>query len=238
MKLESLDIALLVVMVGLALATVMTARVLRSAILLAFTSAVLAVLMYRLGAPLASVFELSVCAGLIPAIFIAAVGMTQRLAGDDLAERKRQMWRRFAPLPGIVILVGVLLALWQPTIPTRVPTVLDANVGLVLVPAAAEAKAASAPTTTQAVAEANGAATAPAVALAEANGAATAPAMAAAESRPAPGQWVKVIDPNFKDSDVRQVLWNQRHADLLGQVTVLLAGAFAVVVLVKELRHD
>ena len=164
MKLDSLDIALLVVMVGLALATVMTARVLRSAIALAFTSAVVAVLMYRLAAPIASVFELSVCAGLIPAIFIAAVGMTRRLAGEELEERKRRTWRRFGPLPGVVILAGVLLAIWHPSLQFTMPAVVDA--------------------------------------------------------------------------DVRDILWNQRHADLLGQVAVLLAGAFAVVILVKELRHE
>jgi NADH:ubiquinone oxidoreductase subunit 6 (subunit J) len=195
MKLESLDIALLVVMVGLALATVMTARVLKSAIGLAFTSAVVAILMYRLGAPLASVFELSVCAGLIPAIFIATVGMTRRLAGDELAERKRQVWRRFAALPALVILAGVALAVWHPAIPSRVPWVVDANIGEVQFPRFVEANAGEA-------------------------------------------RLERVVDANFRDLDVREVLWNHRHADLLGQVTVLLAGAFAVVILVKELRHD
>jgi ethanolamine transporter EutH len=39
---------------------------------------------------------------------------------------------------------------------------------------------------------------------------------------------------------VREVLWNQRHLDLLGQIAVLLAGAFGVVVLFKgfETRVD
>ena len=164
MKIESLDIALLVVMVGMALWTVMTARVLRAAIALAITSAVLAVLMYRLLAPIAAVFELSVCAGLIPAIFISAVGMTRRLTGEELAERRRQKWRSFGPLPGIVVLVGVLLAIWQPSLAFPMA---GGNAG-----------------------------------------------------------------------DVRDILWNQRHADLLGQVAILLAGAFAVVVLVKELRNE
>jgi NADH-quinone oxidoreductase subunit J len=165
MKIDSLSIALLVTMVGSALATIMTARVLRSALLLAVTSAVLAVLMYRLGAPIAAVFELSVCAGLIPAIFISAIGMTSRLSGEELKERQQEHWRRFGPLPGVVILVGVLLAIWQPDFGVTLPTLAG-------------------------------------------------------------------------PSDVGEVLWNHRHADLLGQVTVLLAGAMAVVVLVKELRND
>jgi multisubunit Na+/H+ antiporter MnhB subunit len=34
--------------------------------------------------------------------------------------------------------------------------------------------------------------------------------------------------------DVRNILWNLRHADVLGQIIVLLAGAFSVVVFFKE----
>ena len=34
--------------------------------------------------------------------------------------------------------------------------------------------------------------------------------------------------------DVQEVLWNLRHLDLIGQVVILLGGAFGVVVLVKE----
>jgi NADH-quinone oxidoreductase subunit J len=195
MRIETLDIALLVVMVGMALWTVMTARLLRSAIALAVTSAVLAVLMYRLLSPIAAVFELSVCAGLIPAIFISAVGMTRRLNGEDLAERQREKWRAFGPLPGLVVLAGVLLAIWQPSLAVNRPVVVDANVGQIEVVRAIDANTGK-----------------------QFSG--------------------KMIDANYIDRNVRDVLWNQRHADLLGQVMVLLAGAFAVVVLVKELRNE
>ena len=201
MKIEPLDIALLVVMVGMALWTVMTARVLRAAIALAITSAVLAVLMYRLLSPIAAVFELSVCAGLIPAIFISAIGMTHRLSGEALAERTREKWRRFGPLPGVVVLVGVLLAIWHPSLAVSRLIVVDANVGLIeFVPPPADANL----------------------------------------GMPSPVRMIDAnyADPKYADADVRTVLWNQRHADLLGQVMVLLAGAFAVVVLVKELRNE
>jgi NADH-quinone oxidoreductase subunit J len=160
---QPLDYALVAALVLSALATVLTARVLRSAIALALTSAVLAVLMYRLVSPLAAVFELSVCAGLIPAIFISALGMTRRLSGEDLEERRRQSWRGFAPLLILVMLAAGGLLLWHLPMSFAMP------------PAGSP--------------------------------------------------------------DVRAILWNQRHADLLGQVTVLLAGAFAVVILVKELRN-
>jgi NADH-quinone oxidoreductase subunit J len=41
---------------------------------------------------------------------------------------------------------------------------------------------------------------------------------------------------HIEEQDVRNVLWNLRHLDLLGQVVILLAGAFGVVVLFKESR--
>jgi hypothetical protein len=36
--------------------------------------------------------------------------------------------------------------------------------------------------------------------------------------------------------DVKTILWNLRHLDLLGQILILLGGTFGVVVLVKELE--
>ena len=86
----TINIILLAILVLAALATVMTARLLRSVVGLAVTSATVAVLMFRLGASTAAVFELSVCAGLIPAIFISVIGMTQRLSPDALAARRQE----------------------------------------------------------------------------------------------------------------------------------------------------
>jgi NADH-quinone oxidoreductase subunit J len=159
------DWLLLILLVLAALATVATARLLRSAIGLAVTSVVLSVLMFRLNAPIAGVFELSVCAGLIPVIFISAIGLTRRLGPDQLAMRRKEKLRQYAPLPLIVALAAV--ALWQVHMP--------------LVPAV-----------------------------------------------PAAGS----------EQDVRNVMWNMRHIDLLGQIGILAAGAFGVVVLVKGARHD
>jgi len=38
--------------------------------------------------------------------------------------------------------------------------------------------------------------------------------------------------------DVRDVLWHLRHLDVLGQIVILLAGAFGVVVLLKESKRE
>ena len=163
MDLINLNTLLVLALVGAAVATVMTARLLRAVILLAITSAVLAVIMFRLNSPLAAVFELSVCAGLIPAIFLSAISMTKRLDPDSLTVRLQENLRINWLLPILVIIAGVTL--------TQVPVDFGA------------------------VAAAGGAAAA----------------------------------------DVRTVLWT-RHLDILGQVIVLLGGAYGVAVLVKEYK--
>ena len=161
----TIDFVLLVAMVLAALITVMMARLLWSVIALALTSAMLATLMFRLNSPIAAVFELSVCAGLIPAIFISTIGLTARLTPEALAARWRHKLQKYGPLPLIVILAG--LALWQWQVP------------LTFAP-----------------------------------------------------------PPPAVEQDVRNVLWNLRHIDLLGQMSILAAGAFGVVVLVKGAKRE
>jgi NADH-quinone oxidoreductase subunit J len=159
------DIILMILLVLTAALTVATARLLRAAIGLALTSALLTAVMVRLDSPIAAVFELSVCAGLIPAIFITAVGMTRRLDCEALVERRKEKIRRFWLLPVLLILAGTALS--------------QAHLPAGFAPAA--------------------------------------PAAAA---------------------DVRNVLWSARHMDLLGQIIVLLGGAFGVVVLVMEPERE
>jgi NADH:ubiquinone oxidoreductase subunit 6 (subunit J) len=161
----TLDIILVIAVVLSAMGTIMAARLLWSAIGLAVTSAIVAIIMFRFDASLAGVFELSVCAGLIPAIFISAISLTRRLTSDDLAERRRQKRRRYGLLPILVILAAVGLCQIHLVLNLATP-----------VPAA--------------------------------------------------------------ETDVRNVLWHMRTIDLVGQITVLLAGAFGVVVLLKEPKRD
>jgi NADH-quinone oxidoreductase subunit J len=59
----------------------------------------------------------------------------------------------------------------------------------------------------------------------------TAVALTSGISLPAVNQAVKAA------SDLREILWNNRQADIWGQVIVLLTGAVAVVVLFRE-RDD
>ena len=159
----TVDILILVVLVLAALFTVMTAQVIRSVIGLAVASALVSLMLFRMHAPLAAVFELSVGAGLIPAIFLSVIGITKRLTPEALSQKKKEKLRLYWALPIMVIFVGVVL--------TRVEL----------------------------------------------------PSLPVPSVQPAVG-------------DVKTILWNLRHLDLLGQIFILLGGAFGVVVLVKELE--
>ncbi len=115
----ALDVTLIVALVLAALATVLSVRLIRSVIGLAVTSVLLTVLMFRLNSPLAAVFELSVCAGLIPAIFISTIGLTGRTAPQDLSALRRAKIKRYWLLP--VLLIIAVVALTQVAVPRDVP---------------------------------------------------------------------------------------------------------------------
>ena len=155
-----LNMTLLIVLVAAALWTVMTRSLLRSAIGLALTSAILTIIMFRLNSPLAAVFELSVCTGLISVLFISTISLTEPLTPEETLQHMKDRLTRFWYLPLIVVIVGIILSL------SRVKLNL-------------------------------------------------------------------LLPPAEKGLDVRFVMWNLRRLDMIGQITILLAGVFGVVVLFK-----
>lgn len=102
-----LDVVMLVLMVAAALWAVMASNLLKAAIGLAVTSAILAIIMFRLDAPLAAVFELSVCAGLITVVFISVISLTHPADGKDVNGNGKTVLRRFAFLPLLVLIAAV-----------------------------------------------------------------------------------------------------------------------------------
>ncbi len=107
----TVDTVVLIFMIIGALWAVMTRSLLRSAIALAFTSAVVSVLMFRLNAPLAAVFELSVCTGLISVLFITTISLTHPLTRGEILQHMRERLRRFVWLPFIIVAIGISLSL-------------------------------------------------------------------------------------------------------------------------------
>ncbi len=104
------DIIILIAMIIGALWAVMTRSLLRSAIALAFTSAIVAVLIFKLNAPIAAVFELSVCAGLITVLFISTISLTHPLTREEVLQHMKERFKRFRYLPFIVVAVGIALS--------------------------------------------------------------------------------------------------------------------------------
>lgn len=131
--LHAIDLVILICMILGALWVVMTRSLLRAAIALAFTSAVLSILMFRLSSPLAAVFELSVCTGLVSVLFISAIGLTHPSTREETLEHMVERLRRFKYLPFIIVAVGIALSfiavklslhLPPPETESDVPTIL------------------------------------------------------------------------------------------------------------------
>jgi len=100
-------ITLLFLLLLSALWAITTVPLIRSAIALALTSVILSVIMFQLGAPYAAVFELSVCAGLIPVIFISVISLAHRLPFDEHLRRRKSRLSRFWPLPFILAAAAI-----------------------------------------------------------------------------------------------------------------------------------
>jgi len=104
-----INLVLLVCLLLASLWTVMTVRLVRSVVGLGLTSVILSAIMFRLDSPLAAVFELSVCAGLIMVIFVTTVSFTQRVSQDRLRTRRRERLMKFWALPFILVVAALFL---------------------------------------------------------------------------------------------------------------------------------
>ena len=123
-----IDQILLITMVLAALWTVMTRSLLKAALGLAVTSAIISIIMFRLASPLAAVFELSVCAGLITAVFISAISLMRPLTHKETIALSKQRIKRYWYLPVIMIAAGLVLVRF--TIPADFKIPPEAATGL------------------------------------------------------------------------------------------------------------
>lgn len=98
---------LLLSLVVSAVCTIMIKHLIKAAISLAVASAALAVVMFLMGAALAAVLELSVCAGLITAVFVSTISMTKPSTGEEQKEESRQWLKRVIYLPFLLVAAGI-----------------------------------------------------------------------------------------------------------------------------------
>ncbi len=126
---EPLLIVLLVGLVVSAAMVVLLRDLLKACIGLSVVSAILSVVMFVMGADLAAVFELSVCAGLITVVFVSTISMSKVLTKKEMEEREKQRWKRFRYLPWVLLAVlGICLAVLWPhlTAPLTPPALAPA----------------------------------------------------------------------------------------------------------------
>ena len=116
-----LDILILILLVSAALWTVMCRSLLRSAIGLALTSAILTLMIFKMNASLAAVFELSVCAGLIPVLFISVISLTQAMTKQEVIEHMKSRLARFWGLPLVIVILGIVLGLMSIKFQAKLP---------------------------------------------------------------------------------------------------------------------
>ncbi len=80
---DAMNMALLVLTTAFACLAVGLKDLIRAALSLAFMSALLAVVLYRMHCPYAAVFELSVVAGLITVLFVSVIALTREEDADQ-----------------------------------------------------------------------------------------------------------------------------------------------------------
>lgn len=109
MNITNTDILLLALMTIAALWTVMARSLLKATIGLAITSAAITILIFRLNSPLAAVFELSVCTGLITVIFVSTISLTKPLTHKEILKMSKARHKRYIYLPIILVATGIAL---------------------------------------------------------------------------------------------------------------------------------
>ncbi len=80
---DTANILLLGATVAFILAAIELKELVKASIALGIGSALLSVVFYAINAPIAGVFELSVCAGLVTILLISAIGMTEKNEGSE-----------------------------------------------------------------------------------------------------------------------------------------------------------
>jgi NADH-quinone oxidoreductase subunit J len=119
----NLILILLIIMVIAALMVVFSSRLLLAAISLALTSIMVALLMFKMNAPFAAVFELSICAGLITVIFITTISFVKPVTQENILETRKRRLKKYIALPLILVVTGLLLSFAVKPLALTIPAV-------------------------------------------------------------------------------------------------------------------
>jgi NADH:ubiquinone oxidoreductase subunit 6 (subunit J) len=111
--------ALLIGLVLFSVLAILLKDILRSAISLAVASLLLGIIFFRMNAPYAGVFEISVVAGLITVLFILTIALTK--TGDEVRESRLVHW----VFPLVFIAFVVIDALVMKSLLGKVPALVS-----------------------------------------------------------------------------------------------------------------
>ena len=105
----NINLIFLILTVIAAVWTVMGRSLLKATIGLAVTSALISIIIFRLNSPLAAVFELSVCTGLITAVFVSTISLTKPLTHKEILQASKDRFKRYCYLPIVLLIIGIAL---------------------------------------------------------------------------------------------------------------------------------
>jgi NADH-quinone oxidoreductase subunit J len=78
-------------------------------------------IIFRLGSPMAAVFELSVCTGLISVLFISTISLTEPRTSSEKLQHKKERLKKFWYLPLIIVILGLILSQMNKTASFSLP---------------------------------------------------------------------------------------------------------------------
>ncbi len=105
----TIHLVLTVLLIVCAFYTVLAKSLLKMAMGLAATSAALTIILYTMNSPLAAVFELSICAGLITVVFISVISLTEPGSPKEQEQGEPQHYARYLPMVALALLIAWVL---------------------------------------------------------------------------------------------------------------------------------
>lgn len=102
----NIQLILTVSLIVCAFYTVLAKSLLKMAMGLAVTSAVLTIILYTMSSPLAAVFELSICAGLITVVFISVISLTEAGSPKEQEQGESHHYARYLPMVVLTLLIA------------------------------------------------------------------------------------------------------------------------------------
>ena len=125
MNFISILLILLVLLMLFTLMVVISSRLLFAAISLAATSILVTILMFMLDSPLAAVFELSICAGLITVVIMTTINFVKPLTQKDLLKTRKRRFKKYVGLPIVLAIIGLLASITIKPIALKLPKIIQ-----------------------------------------------------------------------------------------------------------------